>query len=98
MRHEHEDTDPPVAQAQRRPRPGVPSRVDADVPRHEIVERLRAVAALIERHLPKQVPAGRFLLPWETVAPTLLARIAGQGRSIATLLEAKWRAHRTVDP
>ncbi|HEX8205658.1 MAG TPA: DUF5677 domain-containing protein, partial [Solirubrobacteraceae bacterium] len=62
--------------------------MDADAPRGEIVERLRGVATLIERHLPKQVPAGTFLLPWETVAPTLLARIAGQGRSIATLIEA----------
>ncbi len=62
--------------------------MDPDAPRQEIVERLRAVATLIERRLPKQVPAGAFLLPWETVAPTLLARIAGQGRSIATLIEA----------
>ena len=59
-----------------------------DAARSEIVERLQAVSALIERQLPKQVPAGTFLLPWETVAPTLLARVAGQGRSIATLIEA----------
>jgi hypothetical protein len=62
--------------------------VDVDAPRSEIVEGLRAVSRLIEESLPRCVPAGAFLLPWETVAPTLLARIAGQGRAIATMIEA----------
>ncbi len=55
--------------------------------REEIVLRIRAVADVIERALPRQVPLAPFLLPWETVAPTLMARMAGQGRSISTLLE-----------
>src|SRR4051794_35233470 len=57
-----------------------------DASRAEIVDRTRLVADVLERALPRtvwnEVPH-RF----NTIAPLLLARIAGQGRTVATLLE-----------
>lgn len=59
-----------------------------DAPRADFARTLRAQSELIEQRLPRRVRADDIFLPWETVAPLLLARIAGQGRTLATLIDA----------
>jgi len=56
-----------------------------DAPRTEITRRIRCVADHLAGSLPTTVP-GEFPLGFATVAPLLLARIAGQGRTTATLI------------
>ena len=58
-----------------------------DAPRDTFVTRMRALADLIERDLPESVASG-LQCRWETVSVLLRARIAGLGRSVATLLDA----------
>lgn len=59
----------------------------ANAPRDDVVRRIRALADLIERELPETV-WNEVPHRWSTVSVLLLARIAGQGRTVATMLEA----------
>jgi hypothetical protein len=59
-----------------------------DAPREEFVRRIRALSDLIERELPATV-SSQIPCNWSVVSALLRARIATQGRSLATLLEAR---------
>ena len=56
-----------------------------DAPRAEIADRIRRVAARLGASLPTTVP-DEWPPGFSTIAPVLLARIAGQGRTTATLI------------
>lgn len=58
-----------------------------DAPRSDLVERLGALAALVEDALPSHVAVG-LSSNFESVATLLLARLAGLCRSVAELVEA----------
>lgn len=56
-----------------------------DAPRTEITRRIRRVSDRLSAGLPATVPGG-WPPGFSTIAPLLLARIAGEGRTIATLI------------
>src|SRR4051794_6205473 len=56
-------------------------------PRTEIVDKTRRVADLLDASLP-EVVSTEWPPPFDTIARLLLRRVAGQGRSLATLIAA----------